>query len=242
MPIVQQATATSSTLGLNDRGAFSLTEIYLEGDVVEYQGTHYIAKQRITGHAPTGAQDDPYWKALSKNQFTYTLVVDVPVPFLALNLNLDLVGAFILPALSALGVPQAVSWFLTNAKDYLQNVIDDAMFLIRAIPEAAVLIIVRVGGVVIVNIQLVAEKVPFIVPVPTFVLDLPNFAVDLDFVLKIPFPTPPPIIQRVPIPVPIIALPETPVVITGGQVSASAQAVAAVDPVPVENPVSLPTI
>lgn len=171
--------------------------------------------------------------------YNYQLVVQVPVPFLSLNLNLNLLADFILPALSVVKIPQAVEYFVSNAESIMQNIIDDATALIMAIPEASVTIVVKVGFAVVVNIQLIAERVPMKVPIPTFQLSLPSIAVDPKFNLVIPFPAPPPIVIKVPIPVPI--LPSL-LKVKGGQVAVNASATVVPQPVPVTNPIYFPTI
>ena len=232
---------------------WSDTVAYSVGDVVKYSGSFYIAINDNIGHAPTNFREVPLvpgvaagrifydhnWSTLvlvGGEKYVYTLVLQVPVPFLTLDIR-NLIGNFVLPVLSVLGIPQAMSWLVDHAQDLVNNIMDDVMTLIRAIPEASVLIVIRVGEITVINLQLVAEKVPVTIPVPTFVLNLPNLAVNLN--LAIPFPVPPPIVRYVPIPVPIVPLPKLPV-ITGGQVSATVGA--SLKPFPVENPVSMPTI
>jgi hypothetical protein len=148
----------------------------------------------------------------------YTVVVTIPVPFLNLDLNLDLLGNFVLPTLSALGVPKAYTWLITNANKVFQHVIDDATKLIKAIPEATVTILIKLGTFTVFNIQLVARKEPMVITPPTFLLALPNLAVDLSF--DISFPAPPPVVIYVPIPVPVLRT--VPLITTsGGQVVVS---------------------
>jgi len=147
--------------------------------------------------------------------YNYTVVVTITVPFLNLNLN------FILPAMSALGVPKAHAWLIANANKVFQHVINDAMKLIKAIPEATVTILVRLGTLTVFNVQLVAQKTPMVVVPPQFLLALPSLAVDLSF--NISFPAPPPVVTYVPIPVPVlVTVPLT--TVGGGQVAASAGA------------------
>lgn len=172
--------------------------------------------------------------------YNYTLVVQVPLP--VLTIKLDLVGDFILPALAKTGIPQGLQWLLKNAETIFQEVVDVAMELIRAIPEIAVSIQVRVGSVNVLVVQLVADKEPFDVPVPTFILDLPNIAVGLNIDLSSLIPSAPPVIIRVPIPVPRVAFPL--VGITGGQVQVDAEATVSESNKPAEiiNPIKIPSI
>lgn len=164
-----------------------------------------------------GSETTPVGKA-----YNYTLVIQIPIPWFSLNLDLNLIGDFVLPALSALGVPQAIQYLSNNIVGITQNIVNAAVKLIKAIPEATVTILVKVGPVVVLNVVLVAQKVPVVVPVPTFQLSLPDFAVDANFNLTIPFPVPPPIYVYIPVPVPVIAWPTSFVAITGGNVSATA--------------------
>ncbi len=171
----------------------------------------------------------------SEGHFNYTLVVQVPVPFIGLNFNL--VGNVILPLLERTGIPEAVRWLEASAAAKFQKLVDTATRLIQVVPEASVTILVKVGPATIVNIQLVGVKVPVDVAVPSFVLDLPNLAVGLNLVL--PIPSLPPVVVQVPIPVPRIGPLRFPRV-EGGQVQASAEA----SPVaqPITNPIRLPII
>jgi len=172
-------------------------------------------------------------------RYTYTLVVQVPIPFVGFNFDLR---SFILPVLTKLGIPKAVEWFTTHADQLLQNIVDDVAWLVRTIPEASVFILVKVGPAVVLNIQLVAEKVPVEIPLPAFALDLPNLAVD--FALTIPFPAPPPILVSVPIPVPILpsSLKSLVPTVTGGNVTAGAGVGVQPVPLPIQSPISLPGI
>jgi hypothetical protein len=147
-----------------------------------------------------------------------------------------LVGAFVAPALTAIKVPQATTWFLENAEAMFQNIIDDASDLIKAIPEASVTIIVKVGSVVIYSVKLIAKDVPIDIVVPTFQLSLPNITVDLN--IPIPFPYLPPTVIEIPIPVPSIEFPQPLVAVTGGQVQASAE----VTPTPIQTSVYIPQV
>lgn len=169
----------------------------------------------------------------------YTVVIQLPLPFLNLNLNLDLIGDFVLPALTALGVPQSVQWLQTNVMRLVNTVISDVQDLIKAIPESSVTIVIKLGPAVLVNIRLIAKKVPVIIPTPTFVLGLPNLGVDTNFNIGLPVPPGLTVVSEVPIPVPVIAYRPL-VVITGGQVSANSTVTAT--PVPVANPLYLPKI
>lgn len=173
--------------------------------------------------------------------YNYTLVVQVPIPMAGLNLNFNLLGNFVLPALAKLGIPQAITSFISTAKDIFDAVVEDVQDLLLAIPEASVTILVKVGPATILNVQLVAEAQPVNIPIPTFKLALPNFAIDPKFALALPFPVPPPVIIRVPIPVPVVNVP-TLLNVTGGNVSAQAAATTAPQPFPVTNPVTLPTL
>lgn len=172
--------------------------------------------------------------------YNYTLVVAIPVP--ALSVNFDLVGDFVLPALAQTGIPQALDWVITNGVAIFQEAIDVAMELIRAIPEIVVSIQVRVGTVAILNVQLIASKEPVEVPVPTFILGLPNVAIGDDIDLNALFPTPPPVVIRIPIPVPRLALPA--VAVTGGNVSVDTDVTLGESEKPPEilNPVKIPVL
>jgi len=155
---------------------------------------------------------------VSHAKFNYTVVVQVPIPFIALNIDLNTLGAFVLAELSVLGIPQALTWLLSNATALFQTIVEDATDLIKAIPEATVTIQVKVGPTPIINITLIAEDTPVEILPPTFQLGLPNLAVNLNFAPNLFFP---PIILRVPIPVPVIK-PVRLLGITGGSANASA--------------------
>src|SRR5271157_1349431 len=156
-------------------------------------------------------------------KFNYTVVVQVPVPFLKLNINPKMLGNFVLAQLSVLGVPQAITWLLGNAASLFNAIVEDAQDLIRAVPEATVTIQVRIGTIPVINVVLVAQDVPTAIVPPSFKLGLPNLAVDLNF-------APPNLlgtsggnistILRVPIPVPIIQ-PTKLLGISGGNISAT---------------------
>lgn len=173
--------------------------------------------------------------------YNYTLVVQIPIPWLSVNIG-DLVAAFVLPALTALGIPQAIEWLSANVVGIIQNVANDTMKLIKAIPEATVTILVKVGPVVVLNIVLVAQKVPVVIPIPTFQLGLPNFVFDAFFNFSLPFPVPPPTYIYVPIPVPVIAFNGNLLTISGGSIFAGAGGSAGVAPYTVGNPIYLPQI
>ena len=168
----------------------------------------------------------------NKNGANFSIVVQVPTPFFNTN---DLIGKFILPALGLPNIPKAIAWLNLNAVKVLQNTINVATKLIRAIPEASVQILVKVGPVAVLNIKLIADKVPTVVPLPVFRLDLPNLAVGLN--LTLPVPTLPPIIMKVPIPIPII---QNPLVVTGGKISVDSSVTPT--PLPIANPIRLPQI
>jgi hypothetical protein len=153
------------------------------------------------------------------NRFEYRLVVQLPVPFFDANYNL--LGDFILPALARTGIPQAITWIMANASELFDAIVIDAMRLIRAIPEVTISIQVRIGAVTVINVLLVAEKVPVEVPIPDFVLALPNLAVGLDIDLGALLPIPPPLIVHVPVPYPLIRKPF--IGPTGGDVSVRGQ-------------------
>jgi len=152
-------------------------------------------------------------------QQNYVITVYVPIPFANLNLNVNLVGAFVLPALSKLGIPKAMLNFGLTIRSLLNRINQDIIDLMKAIPEATVSIIIKVGPAIIANFVFVAEKEPVIVAPPSFQLALPNLAVDTSFAISIPFPSPPPVVIKIPIPVPQVALP---LVLTGGNVSVAA--------------------
>lgn len=173
--------------------------------------------------------------------YNYTLIVQVPVPVLSLNVNL--LGDFILPILTLTQIPKGVLWLVNNASAIFQNTVDAAVMLIKAIPELTITILVKVGPIVVLNVQLVAKKVPFDIPVPTFDLGLPNFAVGLNIDLSSLIPIPPPIIIQVPIPVPNLVLPDELLRVTGGRVSAEVNVDASdTQPSAIINPVKLPVI
>ena len=154
-------------------------------------------------------------------QADYTVVVEIPIPFANLSLDLNLVGAFVLPVMTAVGVPKAMQFLIGNISNLVQNVIEDATLLISAIPDTTFTIQVKLGPAVIYSVQLVAEKVPMIITPPTFQLALPNFGADAE--LSIGIPGGAATIIRVPIPVPVYN-PVPLLGISGGQVSAGANA------------------
>src|SRR5712671_6877816 len=136
----------------------------------------------------------------------YTLIVQVPLP--VIGRQFDLIGGLVAPLLARTKVPEAVNWLIAHAASVFQKTVDVATALIRAIPEITVTILVRVGPVTVLNILLVAQKVPVEVPIPSFVLSLPNIGVGLNIDLGALIPVPPPIVVRVPIPVPVVRAPE----------------------------------
>lgn len=152
----------------------------------------------------------------SGDQFNYTVVVQIPFPWFNLSLNLQTLANFVLAQLKPLGIPQAMIWLETNGQKLFQNVIDDATALIKAIPGMTVTIQIKLGSAVILNVQLLAVKVPTDIGLPTFQLGLPDFAVNLSYAP----PAIPPIVLQIPIPVPIIHPPKI-IAITGGTASAS---------------------
>ena len=56
-----------------------------------------------TGGVTTTIVDDPTASPVGK-AYNYTVVIQVPLPFLNLTINTDLAGAFIMPLFSRLGV------------------------------------------------------------------------------------------------------------------------------------------
>lgn len=188
------------------------------------------------GLTPAGVQQT------ISGKFNYDLVVQVPVPWANLNLNANLIGDFILPALTLVTPPKAVLSFMAKAPALLQGVVDDATALLLAVPQASVTIVVKVGPAVVLNVRLVASREPVAVAVPAFDVALPNFAVDPDFVVNIPFPAPPPVVVRVPIPIPVVCWPASLLVVSGGQVTAAAEVNAKVQPIPVGSSVYLPRV
>ena len=173
--------------------------------------------------------------------FNYTLVVQIPVPFLNLKLNFNLLADFILPILSTIGVPQAITWLMEHITDIINVIVEDVQWLLLAIPEATVTILVKVGPAVVINIQLMAKRQPVKVSTPTFQLALPNFAIDPNFNLALPFPVPPPVIITVPIPIPVVKI-NAPIAISGGNVNVSAGATVTPQPFPITNPITFPKI
>jgi hypothetical protein len=171
--------------------------------------------------------------------FNYTLVIQVPIPFVSINVA-ALIGALETIVLTKLHTPKATIAFIKKAQALIQNIIADAIRLIRAIPEATVTILVKAGPAVITSIELVAQKVPVTVPIPTFDLGLLNLALDPNITLAIPFPAPPPTIIEVPIPVPI--LPNTPLIAGGIELPITAGVAATPQPVPVKSPIKLPAL
>ena len=178
--------------------------------------------------------------------FNYTIVVQVPIPFLSICLGAVL-DASAEALLSMLSVPAALLSLIDTAADTVQNIIDDAEKLIRAIPEATVTILVKVGPATVASVQLVAKKVPVPITTPTFKLALPNLAASLNQALSgnLPIPSTPPAVIQVPIPVPAISI--APLVsVTGGNLSlsglASASASVTASPAPISNPVYLPVL
>jgi len=151
----------------------------------------------------------------------YTVVVQIPIPFANLSLDLDLAGAFVLPIMTAVGVPQAMQFLIGNISNLVQNIINDATLLISAIPDTTFTIQVKLGPVVIYSVQLVAEKVPMVINPPTFQLALPNFGADAG--LSVGIPGSAATILRVPIPVPVYE-PVPLLGISGGRVSVGANA------------------
>ena len=169
--------------------------------------------------------------------YAFAVVLKVPVPILQLNLNI--LGDFILPALNATGIPKAVLWLVENAAEEVQDIVDIASELIAAIPNLTVSIILQVGSVSVISLQLVAEKVPVTIPIPTFELALPNLAVGFDI------PMPPVLANEtvaIPIPVPVVQLPSSFVEVSGGQVSAQIVSGSSIGAQPVTDPVRLPVL
>ena len=212
----------------------------------------------VSTFSSTGTTYSSSGTAIGK-AYNYVVIVKIPVPFLDLRLNLDLLADFILPILTVLGVPKAMLYLTANIDKIVQAILTDIMYLIKAIPEASVTVLVKLGSIVVVNVQLVAEKVPVVVTPPTFELALPNFAADLRF--GVTFPAPPPFVVRIPIPYPEVR--SVPLVrVTGGHVAlgagssigtgapgafaatqtSSTEGSAAVIPPTISSPISLPVI
>jgi hypothetical protein len=153
-------------------------------------------------------------------QYTYKLVLQIPVPFLDLNLNAKTLANFVLAQLSPLHVPQAMQWFQQNANAFFQAIVEDISDMVKLVPEASILLQVKLGPAVLLNLQFIAQKVPMQVSLPTFSLGLPNVAVDLNFnpasLLALP-----PLVMRIPIPVPIYK-PSPLLKVSGGNISGQA--------------------
>lgn len=153
-------------------------------------------------------------------EYNYQVIVQVPVPFINLNIQ-ALLGNFVLAQFTQLSIPKAMLNLLTNARDIFKTVVEDAQKIIRAIPEASVNIVVRVGQMTILNIILVAKKTPVVITPPSFELALPNLAVDGNLNFSIPFPVGDPIRVEVPIPYPVYN--DLPLLtVSGGQINVTA--------------------
>jgi hypothetical protein len=184
----------------------ALAKYYSDGTFFPGQGTLFPPPYIFAG--TTGAVP-----------WNYAIIVQVPIPFADLlsgGIDFNLLGDFVLPLLTRFVIPSALTKFLAKVNDFIKNVANDYANLVRAIPEASVSILVRVGPVTVVNILLAAEKVPVRVPIPVFTLSLPNFAIDPNFSFQIPFPVLPPVVIRIPVPIPIVY---TGVRVQGGEVS-----------------------
>lgn len=176
---------------------------------------------------------------MADDNFNYTLVVQVPVP--ELSIKLDILGDFVLPLVAPAVIPPAVVWLVENAATLFESAVEAATTLIQALPEITITILVKVGLLTVFNVQLVAEKIPVDVPIPSFVLALPNLAVGLNIDLTPLIPVPPPVIIRVPVPVPRIQLPK--VEVTGGNVSTSvSDNPKSAQPAQIVSPVRMPVI
>ena len=200
--------------------------------------------------------------SLSKTggSYNYALIIQVPVPELKFNLNIS--PSWVLAQVGLPKLPAALASLLKTAEEDFNKIQAVFIKLITAVPELTVTIIVKVGPIPVLNVQLVAKKVPVVVPLPDFQLDLPSIAlaagIDLSSVLAL-VPLPPPVTIVVPVPVPVINFPN--VTITGGKITAvggittgggGGAAVSggaalntggvAVAPPPVSNPIRLPNI
>jgi hypothetical protein len=162
--------------------------------------------------------------------FNYTLAINIPIPFPSINLSLN---SLLSAALTEVGVPAAITSLIANATQIFQSVVNDAMLLIKAIPQATVTIQVKVGAVAVINVQLVAVKTPVPITAPKFSLGLPNLAAGAG--IKVPgFSTGafalPPVVIEVPLPYPVIALTA---ITSAGTVAL---------PQPITNPTYLPAL
>ena len=167
----------------------------------------------------------------------YTVVVQIPVPFANINLNLN---ALLSAALTQLGVPAAITFLVRNAASIFQPIVNDAMLLIKAIPTGTVTIQVKIGVIVIINIQLVAVKTPVPIVTPTFVLGLPNVAIGIPGI-PVGALVQPPIVVEVPVPYPVVKTSPL-LAVTGGQVTGSVTPVTGTGAVPAAQPVPTTTI
>lgn len=135
----------------------------------------------------------------------YTISVQVQVPALNLKILAGLFPPSIPNILNAI-TPPALAWFIKNAETTLQNTILIAQKLILAIPGITVRILVKIGPVTVVNIQLVAQPVPTLVPLPSVKLSLPSLSFNLNAAIKLGGLAP--IIIKVPVPVPLVTPPQ----------------------------------
>jgi hypothetical protein len=169
----------------------------------------------------------------------YVIIIQIPVPFLSIQLDL---AAVLSAALTALEVPQAIAWLTSNATSIFGPIINDAILLLKAIPQGSITIQVKLGTIIVVNIELIAVRKTVAISTPTFKLALPSLAAGLDY--KLPLES---VVVEVPIPVPNVGINVNPLLkVTGGQVAASvgsnaAQAVTP-QPLPVTDLVYLPKI
>ena len=158
--------------------------------------------------------------------YTDNLVLQIPIPFLDLNLNAKTLANFVLAQLSPLHVPQAMQWFQQNANTFFQAIVEDISDMIKLVPEAGILLQVKLGPAVLLNLQFIAQKVPMQVSLPTFSLGLPNVAVDPNVAVNLNFNPAsllalPPLVMRIPIPVPIYK-PSPLLKVSGGNISGQA--------------------
>ena len=207
MPDSTTKTSTANLFGDSPAGAIVLTPAAATANVASAGIGVTSGSVKATSAVTT---------ADSGKSYNYTLVIQLPIPLL--NVNVALTPSFVLAALGLPTIPKALIWFQKHAEEYFKTVTDLIVKLIRAIPELTVTVLVKVGPITVVNLQFIAKKVPFEVPMPSFTI--PSLIADLNFDLSALIPHPPPIIIEVPVPVPHVDLSH--IRVNGGLLAAKA--------------------
>ena len=151
--------------------------------------------------------------------YVYTIMVSVPLP----KLGIGIFGGIFPPTVPRLIkaiTPKSVTWLLTKASTTLAKAIDTAQKLVLAIPGITVRIVVKIGGIPVINVQLMAKPVPVAVPLPSLKISLPSLSYMIHEQISLGGLAP--IVIYVPVPVPLVTPPHLSVTLP--QINAGASA------------------